>query len=121
MRVVIASGMRKTDKKLENQIRLALTDVCEIALKEIEGFEWLTHTVNYDNFPKSLKVTCVFDTKGSLGSFTQSSKNQELSTLVQSKLQALNIKFKDINKHIKYDTEEACDEDHGGNWSIRIS
>jgi hypothetical protein len=113
--------MRKTDKKTDNQIRLALTDVCEIALKEIEGFEWLTHTVNYDNFPRSLKVTCIFGTKDSLSSFTQSAKNQELITLIQSKLHSLNISFKDINKHIKYDTEEACDEDHDGNWERRLS
>ena len=113
--------MRKTDKKTDNQIRQALTEVCEIALKEIEGFEWLTHTVNYDNFPQSLKVICVFDTKDSLNAFTQSAENQVLATLVQSKLQTLNIKFKDISKHIKYDTEEACEEVHDGNWAKRLS
>jgi hypothetical protein len=112
--------MRKTDKKTDNQIRLALTDVCEIALKEIEGFEWLTHTVNYDSFPKSLKVTCIFDTQDNLNSFTQSAQNQKLSLLVQSKFQGLNISFKDINKQIKYDTEEACDEVHNGNWIVRL-
>jgi len=29
--------MRKTDKKIDNQLRLVLTDVCEVALKEIDG------------------------------------------------------------------------------------
>ena len=54
--------MRKSDKKLDNQLRLVLTDVCETALKEVEGFQWLTHVVNYSNFPQSLRVVCVFDT-----------------------------------------------------------
>jgi len=47
-------GMRKTDKKRDNTLRLALTEVCDIALKDIAGFQWLTHCVNYSNFPQSL-------------------------------------------------------------------
>ena len=51
--------MRKTDKKMDNQLRHVLTEVCEVALKDINGFQWLTHVVNYSNFPKSLQVVCV--------------------------------------------------------------
>ena len=112
--------MRKTDKKTDNQLRVALTDVCEIALKEIEGFQWLTHTVNYDNFPKSLKVICVFDTKANVHTFMKSSKGQALNTLIQSKLEGLNIRFKNIDKHVSYDSEEACDEEYGRNWANRL-
>ena len=54
--------MKKTDKKMDNHIRRVLTDVCETSLKDINGFAWLTHTVNYAQFPQSLKVICVFDT-----------------------------------------------------------
>lgn len=112
--------MRKTDKKIDNQLRLVLTDVCEIALKEIEGFQWLTHWVNYANFPESLRVICVFNTKASLNSFIQSSKNKGLNSLIQSKLQDINIKFKHIGEHISYDTEEACNKEHDGNWAVRL-
>ena len=38
--------MRKSDKKIENQLRLTLTDVCETALKRFNGFEWLTHLLH---------------------------------------------------------------------------
>lgn len=48
--------MRKTDKKIENNIRISLTKVCEQALKEVDGFLWLTHTVNYSKFPESLQI-----------------------------------------------------------------
>jgi len=48
--------MRKTDKKLDNQLIKLLTEVCETALEDFSGFQWLTHIVDYSNFPKSLKV-----------------------------------------------------------------
>lgn len=112
--------MRKTDKKIDNQLRLVLTDVCEKALKDIEGFQWLTHLVNYANFPASLRVICVFTTEDSLNSFIQSSKNKELNSLIQSKLQDVNINFKNIGEHISYDTDEACNNEHDGNWAVRL-
>lgn len=52
--------MRKTDKKLENEIIRRLTDVCETMKPQLEGFVWLTHEVNYQRFPQSLLVTLVF-------------------------------------------------------------
>ena len=53
--------MRKSDKKIDNQIIKVLTDVCQSALEDIDGFVWLTHSVNFDKFPQSLKITCVFN------------------------------------------------------------
>ncbi|MGM7319143.1 hypothetical protein [Idiomarina sp. ST10R2A5] len=53
--------MRKTDKKLEREIIRELTQVCEAAKFEYEGFIWLTHEVDYQRFPQSLKVTLVFN------------------------------------------------------------
>lgn len=78
--------MRKTDKKIDNHLRLVLTQVCEIALKDIDGFQWLTHRVNYANFPRSLKVVCVFDRRQHLASFLSSKSHADLSTLIQAKL-----------------------------------
>lgn len=112
--------MRKTDKKLDNQIRIALTQVCETALKQIEGFEWLTHTVNYTQFPQSLKVVCVFDTNEQLTGYLTSTQKQQLAELVKQELLSLNIKIKNIDKHIAYDTEENCTEQHNGNWAFRL-
>ncbi len=93
-------SMRKTDKKIDNQLRLVLTDVCETALKEIDGFQWLTHIVNFSNFPKSLKVVCVFDTDEQLSTFIINSSKNSLTSLIQMKLNEIGVKFKNVSDHI---------------------
>jgi len=112
--------MRKTDKKIDNQLRLVLTDVCEFALEQIDGFQWLTHLVNYSDFPKSLKVVCVFDTNDNLSSFTSQKSKNELTSLIQAKLQEVDIKVKNMADHISYDTEQNCEKEHDGQWADRF-
>jgi len=112
--------MRKSDKKIDNQLRLVLTEVCEASLKDIQGFKWLTHVVNYDNFPQSLKVTCVFDTNKNLDHYLQSAFKQKLALYIQAEFNGMKIKIKNINNHVSYDTEEDCDKQHNGNWASRL-
>ncbi|MGJ8693481.1 MAG: Fis family transcriptional regulator [Thalassotalea sp.] len=112
--------MRKSDKKIDNQLRLALTDVCETALKDFIGFEWLTHVVNYDNFPKTLKIVCVFDTNEHLTSFTVNNQHLKLNALIADKLNGLGIKLNNIAQHISYDSEEDCQKKHQGKWADRL-
>lgn len=113
--------MRKTDKKMDNQLRITLTDACETALKTIHGFQWLTHIVNYSNFPKSLQVVCVFDSNENLTSFLSNSGKNAIASIIQEKLQAIDIKVKNVTDHILYDTEERCAQDHNGNWAERLA
>ena len=114
--------MRKTDKKIDNQLVKVLTTVCEVALKEVDGFEWLTHLVNYSSFPKSLKVICVFDSNQSLTAFMSDVANkQKIEDLIQTNLLGMDIKLKNISAHIGYDSQEKCDIEHDGNWAIRLS
>ena len=54
--------MTKTEKKLEATIIKQLTSACKEAKPIAQGFEWLTHEVDYKRFPKSLLITCMFDT-----------------------------------------------------------
>ena len=112
--------MRKTDKKMDNQIRKVLTEVCDIALKDFAGFQWLTHLVNYADFPKTLQVVCVFDTNDELAQFLAVNGDHALSELIASKLSGLGIKLKDISKQIAYDTEERCETEHSGKWADRL-
>lgn len=112
--------MRKIDRKIDNQLRLVLTDVCEITLKEINGFQWLTHLVNYSNFPKSLKVVCVFDTNENLSCFMSKDSKKELTSLIQVKLHEAGVKVKNVTDHILYDTEENCEKEHNGKWADRL-
>ncbi len=113
--------MRKTDKKIDNQLRLALTDVCETALKDIDGFQWLTHRVDYANFPASFKVICIFETNEQRSIFTDNSDKKLLISLIHKKLNEIGIKFNNIANHIVYDTEENCTDAHQGNWAKRLS
>lgn len=112
--------MRKSDKKMENLLRIALTDVCESALKNDNGFVWLTHLVNYSNFPKSLKVICVFDTNDNLAKFRNSKSHNKLSALIATKLFEIGVNFKNIANHVSYDTEEDCDKSNNGKWAERL-
>jgi hypothetical protein len=113
--------MRKTDKKIDNQICAVLTDVCETALEKFEGFEWLTHLVNYSSFPKSLKVVCVFDTNDNLASFMTDDNIHVLSKLMQKKLFSIGVNIGDMTSHIQIDTEQNCTEKDGGKWSDRLN
>ncbi|NMP17712.1 Fis family transcriptional regulator [Thalassotalea sp. Y01] len=112
--------MRKSDKKMDNQLRLVLTDVCANALKQIDGFQWLTHLVNYSDFPKSLKVVCVFDTNDSLDNYLKSDRNNHLQSIIKAELNNLGIKLKNVVNHVLFDTEENCEQQHNGNWAKRL-
>ena len=112
--------MRKTDRKVENQLRLVLTDVCETALKEFTGFQWLTHLVNYAKFPETLKVVCIFDTNESLTNFMATKSNLKMSALIQTRFVEIGISLIKMANHITYDTEENCEINHNGKWADRL-
>ena len=113
--------MRRTDKKIDNNVRKALTIACDTALESVEGFKWLTHTASYDCFPGSLLVVCVFDTAETL----DKARDEELETyfrrLIQGNLLKVGVKFKNVLKQIRFDTEEDCDLENEGNWKLRIA
>ncbi|PKH29986.1 Fis family transcriptional regulator [Shewanella sp. ALD9] len=112
--------MRKTDKKIDNKLREGLTVVCEHALDSYPGFAWITHVVDYTTFPKSLRIICIFDTETQLTQFNQSGHKALLLTLIQRTLAQYQIDLKNINQHVSFDTETACDQQHHGNWALRL-
>ena len=101
--------MRKTDKKKEQQLITALTDVCENVLKNYYGFQWITHLVNYANFPHSLKIICVFDTHDAIAAFKEKmlsiDTQENISFIINKKLLETGINIKNINNHISYEIE----------------
>ncbi|MFT4520307.1 MAG: hypothetical protein ACI9JM_002709 [Halioglobus sp.] len=112
--------MKKTDKKIDNSVREVLTEVCDIALKEVPGFQWITHFSNYGNFPESLSVVCIFDTDNDLSSVLSSKQDEDLRKLIQEKLGTVDIHIKNIEQHVTFDTEEACRNENGGKWHERF-
>lgn len=112
--------MRKSDKKLENSIVSALTDACEDDLQDYEGFQWLTHIVNFNSFPDSLSIICVFDTQENLTKVIGSNAANDIKSAIEARLLSNNIKVKNIQRRILFDTEEACENQHNGNWNRRL-
>lgn len=113
--------MRKTHKKIDNQIRIALTDVCTAALQHYDGFCWLTHTVDFGQFPKSLKIVCIFDTDDNLANFVALKNSLQLNAMIVAKLSGIGIQLQRLSSHIYYDTEQACKIQNNGNWAKRLA
>ncbi len=111
--------MRKTDKKMDNLICQTLTRVCEQALKDYDGFSWLTHQADYSRMPKSLHVTCVFSQNHQLDEFMASVHHKACIQLIQQHLHSVGIPLS--AKAISFDTEQRCDAEHGGNWAKRLA
>ena len=111
--------MKKTDKKTENNIRVALTEVCSIALEKYDGFAWITHTVNYKHFPCSLSIICVFENNEQLAIFCDDS-DKEMFELIQNKLDSRGIKIDNIPQCVSFDTEENCSIKNDGKWRERF-
>ncbi|MGF1805043.1 Fis family transcriptional regulator [Aliivibrio sifiae] len=98
--------MRKSDKKIENQIRDVLTEVCEDTLKGYEGFLWVTHTVKFSSFPQSLKIICVFETDQDRSNFLMGEDPFHVSATIQKAFNKVGVQLKNVDKHISYDTQK---------------
>lgn len=94
--------MRKSDKKIENKLRKALTTVCDHALLHCEGYLWISHQVNYQQFPQSLRITCMFSSSELA---RQADEDQHLSKLIMAQLKAIEIQLKQPQKQISFKHE----------------
>jgi len=112
--------MRKTDKKIDNQIRCELTIMCEEALKNIKGFEWLTHTADFSNFPQSLKVYFIFDERVNINNYLESHRKNNIMSDLSTAFKKINVKINNIEDYIFYDSQDDCEYQHGGNWVLRL-
>ena len=110
--------MKKSDKKIDNTVRKALTEVCEAALIEVAGFKWLTHFVNHNDFPDSLSVVC--DTNLELANALAEHKDDVLCRLIKQALAGSNIHIADVQQRVSFDTEENCQNENAGKWQLRF-
>jgi hypothetical protein len=94
--------MRKIDKKIDNKLRSVLTDVCDFALQNITGYQWISHTVNYASFPESLIITCVFDNQDNA---QQAQQQGEISTLIVEALSDISVNLNTPKKQICFEAE----------------
>ena len=94
--------MRKTDKKIDNNLRAALTEVCEIALDTVQDYQWITHSVKYDTFPASLNISCGFSSAQAIEQLQRTQQDVLLKKLIVKHLIAVGINLKDVNKQINF-------------------
>ncbi|NOH73240.1 Fis family transcriptional regulator [Vibrio pectenicida] len=104
--------MRKSDKKIENQIRDVLTEVCEDTLKGYDGFLWVTHTVKFSSFPQSLEIVCVFETNQDRANFLVGEGPQHVSTTIQKAFNKVGVQLKNVSKQIRYDIQKNREYGH---------
>lgn len=113
--------MTKTDKKIDKMIRQSLTCSCDQAVEMIDDFSWLTHTVNYAAFPKSLRITCVFNSNTGLQAANRSGLGQRLRQLIVEQLAGIGIQLTHVDDQIRFDTEEDCSRLSDGQWHLRLA
>lgn len=113
--------MTKTNQKIDNNICKALTLACEYSLHKIPGFSWLTHRANYTNFPSSLIVTCIFETEAEIEEMKTQQFDGELRSTIQKQLLNVGVVVKNIKQQVRFDSEEACLSQSGGEWPQRLA
>jgi hypothetical protein len=112
--------LSKTTQKLDNNICKALTIACESSLHIIDGFSWLTHRANFTNFPASLIVTCVFETDQDIVNMQEKQLADDFRKDIQKQLLKVGVIVKSLERNIHFDSEEACNRQHQGQWDIRL-
>lgn len=112
--------LTKTTQKLDNNICKALTIACENSLHTITGFTWLTHRANYTDFPASLIVTCVFETEEHIAQMKAAQLDDGFRKSIQTQLLKVGVIIQNLNKNIHFDSEEACNIHHQGQWNERL-
>ena len=106
--------------RIERRLITTLTEACETAKGEIEGFTWLTHIADLNALSETLKVVWVFETLADkkLAQAKAKARIVELTTI------ALNEADIDLNlsdRYVCFDSEEECQRTHGGNWKNRLA
>lgn len=112
---------KRDSARIDRSLVASLTEACETAKAEIPGFEWLTHTVNYADFPRSLVITWVFDTHAHRDHALATGLDTRMRELTATALHAADIPPVPLNRCVHFDSEEECTARHGGNWRLRLT
>ncbi|MDR6714917.1 hypothetical protein J2W83_004554 [Pseudomonas hunanensis] len=106
--------------RLERELVVCLTDACETAKGEISGFVWLTHRLEPDDFPASLRITWVFQGEADKNAALAASAKARMLDLTAQALDQAGIRLDHVAWHVRFDSEEACNRSHAGDWGKRL-
>ncbi|NBK41022.1 hypothetical protein EON09_21110 [Pseudomonas soli] len=116
---MMASGKRAL-ARLEREMVACLTEACATAQGEIVGFAWLTHQVDLDDFPASLRIIWVFTDDTDKARALAGADKARMIALTAQALRDAGIELDHVAWHVRFDSEEACWRDHGGDWNRRL-
>ena len=111
---------KRDSARIERRLVATLTDACETAKAEIPGFEWLTHTVDYTAFPQSLQVIWVFVTRANKDHALATGVDQRMRELTAAALDDAEVAPVQVDRCVRFDSEEECQRQHGGDWRVRL-
>lgn len=115
------ASLKRKYSGMERELARTLTIACETAKSEIVGFQWLTHDVDYERFPQSLKVTWVFDTQASKESAIASPDKARMHDLTLAAFEEVGITVSNIAAHVEFRSEQRLAPAPGNRGAQQVS
>lgn len=115
------STRKRDSARIERRLVTALTHACETAKAQIPGFEWLTHEVDYQAFPQSLRVVWVFDSEASKAAALAKGQAARMHELTVEALADAEVQLAKPERWVHVDSEEQCQRQQGGDWRLRLA
>jgi len=112
---------KRDQTRMERQLSSCLREACEAAKAEIVGFSWLTHEVDYARFPESLQVTWIFATEAQRAQAIEEGHAARMQALTRAALAEAGIDMAALIAAVRFDSEEACKRNDGGDWQRRLA
>jgi hypothetical protein len=112
---------KREQSRIERTLAATLTDACEAGKAEIVGFQWLTHDVDYQHFPASLRVIWIFASQAEQDAAIARGQDRLMQGLTATALQEAAITLETPAAHVHLDNEQQCLRVDGGNWQQRLS
>jgi hypothetical protein len=111
---------KREQSRIERTLAATLTDACEAAKAEIVGFQWLTHDVDYQRFPASLRVIWIFASQAEQDAAIAKGQDRLMQELTAAALQTAAIQLDTPAAHMHFDNEQQCQRLDAGNWQQRL-
>ena len=112
---------KRENARIERRLVATLTDACETAKAEIDGFEWLTHEANPEAFERTLQVIWVFDTQAGKERALSRGQDARMRELTVAALEDAGVSLNQPERRVHFDSEEECNLRHGGDWRVRLN
>jgi hypothetical protein len=112
---------KREQSRIERRLAATLTEACETAKAQIPGFAWLTHDVDYQNFPNSLRVIWIFASQAEQKRAIAEGQERWMLELTATALQSADIQLEPLTAHVHVDNEQACQRKDAGNWQQRLA